>query len=139
IVISDSESTLLELSDTTPGMAESRFSIGVAIDDAMVSALAPLRLAVTTIVGKSTLGRELIGNCRYPTMPKIMIAAISSVVMTGRRMHSSGRFIGQPLTALRGGRWPPKITTISEKRAGVLSRLPPWAVAHLSGRRLRQF
>jgi hypothetical protein len=101
-VISDSLRTLLELSDATPAIVESFFSIGVATEDAMVSALAPLRLAVTTIVGKSTLGRALIGNCRYPTIPKIMMAAISSVVMTGRLMHSSDKFIDWP------PRWRPR-------------------------------
>ena len=63
-MISLSPSTLDELSDTTPSMAESCFSIGVATDDAMVSALAPSSPAVITMVGKSTLGSALIGNCR---------------------------------------------------------------------------
>ena len=74
-------------------MVESFFSIGVATEDAMVSALAPSRLAVITMVGKSARGSALIGNCRYPTRPNVMNAAISSVVITGRRMHSSGKFI----------------------------------------------
>src|SRR3984957_7585326 len=95
MVISLSPSTLEELRDETPEIADSCFSIGVATVDAMVAALAPSRLAVITIVGKSTFGSALIGNCRYPTKPKIKKADISSVVMTGRRMHSSGKFIGR--------------------------------------------
>src|ERR1700690_1314426 len=96
MVISLSPSTLDELRDETPEIADSCFSIGVATVDAMVAALAPSRLAVITIVGKSTFGSALIGNCRYPTKPKIKNADMSSVVMTGRRMHSSGKFTGWP-------------------------------------------
>jgi hypothetical protein len=42
------------------------------------------------MVGKSTFGRSLTGSRRYAITPKITMAAISSVVRTGRRMYSSG-------------------------------------------------
>src|SRR5256885_15115124 len=44
---------------STPAIVENCFSSGVATADAMVSGLAPGRLALTWIVGKSTLGRFL--------------------------------------------------------------------------------
>ena len=42
---------LLELIDVTPAIVENCFSSGVATDDAIVSGLAPGRLAFTWIVG----------------------------------------------------------------------------------------
>ena len=46
--------TLLELIDVTPAIVENCFSSGVATADAIVSGLAPGRLALTWMVGKST-------------------------------------------------------------------------------------
>src|SRR5580704_10570124 len=48
-----------EVMELRPAMVENWFSSGVATADAMVSGLAPGRLAVTRRVGKSTLGRSL--------------------------------------------------------------------------------
>jgi hypothetical protein len=45
-------------------MVENCRSSGVATADAMVSGLAPGRLAATWMVGKSTLGRSLTGSRR---------------------------------------------------------------------------
>src|ERR1700681_1001266 len=64
-----------------------------ATDAAMVSALAPGKVAVTAMVGKSTLGSAETGNSRKPKMPNAMIDAVISVVMTGRRIQSSDRVI----------------------------------------------
>src|SRR4051812_17284787 len=47
-----------------PAIVENCFSSGVATADAMVSGLAPGRLALTVIVGKSTVGKSLTGRCR---------------------------------------------------------------------------
>src|SRR5947199_10422341 len=49
---------------STPAMVENCFSSGVATADAIVSGLAPGRLAFTVMVGKSTLGRLLTDNSR---------------------------------------------------------------------------
>src|SRR6266496_1587759 len=49
---------------STPAIVENCFSSGVATADAMVSGLAPGRLALTWMVGKSTLGRLLTDNSR---------------------------------------------------------------------------
>src|ERR1700687_1279619 len=62
-------SELIEVIDDSPAMVENWFSSGVATEEAIVSGLAPGRLAVTSRVGKSTLGRSLTGRERYATMP----------------------------------------------------------------------
>ena len=86
-----------------PAMVESWRSIGPATDAAMVSALAPGRVADTAMVGKSTLGSAETGSRRKPNTPKAMIDAVSSVVMTGRRIQSSERVIDQvPAFGARG-------------------------------------
>src|SRR5437879_11290477 len=76
---------------STPAIVENCFSRGVATADAMVSGLAPGRLALTWIVGKSTFGRLLTGNRRYAMRPKARMPTMTSVVMTGRLMNSSDR------------------------------------------------
>ena len=55
---------LLELIELTPAIVENCFSSGVATDAAIVSGLAPGRLALTWMVGKSTVGRSLTGSSR---------------------------------------------------------------------------
>ena len=57
-------SKLVEVIELTPAMVENCRSSGVATAEAMVSGLAPGRLAVTRIVGNSTLGRSLTGSER---------------------------------------------------------------------------
>ena len=54
---------LVELSESSPAMVANCFSSGSATDDAIVSGLAPGRLAWTWMVGKSTVGRSLTGSC----------------------------------------------------------------------------
>ena len=63
---------------------------------AIVSGLAPGRLALTWMVGKSTVGRSLTGSARYATRPKIRMPTMTSVVMTGRRMNSSVKLMWPP-------------------------------------------
>ena len=72
-------------------MVENCRSSGFATDEAIVSGLAPGRLAETWMVGKSTRGRAATDRVRYPNRPVSTNASIISVVITGRRMHSSGR------------------------------------------------
>jgi hypothetical protein len=57
-------SVLVELMESMPAMVANWRSRGVATVEAMVSALAPGRLAETWMVGKSTLGRSLTGKMR---------------------------------------------------------------------------
>ena len=55
-------SPLDEVIDARPGMAANCCSSGVAIVVAMVSGLAPGRVAETVMVGKSTSGRAATGS-----------------------------------------------------------------------------
>ncbi len=68
-------------------------SSGVATAVAMVSGLAPGRLALTWMVGKSTLGRSLTGSARYPAIPNSTMPIMTSAVITGRLMKRSVMFI----------------------------------------------
>ena len=68
--------------DEMPAMVDSCRSIGPATDAAMVSALAPGRVAVTAMVGKSTLGSAETGSSRKPNTPNAMIDAVNE-----RRHH----------------------------------------------------
>src|SRR4051794_11244655 len=79
--------------DEMPAMVDSCRSMMPATEAAMVSALAPGKVAVTAMVGKSTRGNADTGSKRKPKMPKAMIDAVISVVITGRRMQSSERVI----------------------------------------------
>src|SRR4029079_12316106 len=76
-----------------PAIVENCFSSGVATADAIVSGLAPGRLAFTVIVGKSTVGKSLTGRRRYAVIPKNRMPAITRTVVTGRRINSSEKFI----------------------------------------------
>ena len=78
-------------------MVENWRSSGVATDAAMVSGLAPGRLAFTWMVGKSTFGRSLTGSARYPATPNSTMPSMTSVVITGRRIKISVMFILHPL------------------------------------------
>src|SRR3954454_13342737 len=79
--------------ESRPAMVENCFSSGVATEAAIVSGDAPGSEAETLIVGKSTFGRSLPGNCRYAMTPNSRIATMTSVVMTGRRMKMEAMFI----------------------------------------------
>ena len=62
IVIFVTPSALVEVIESMPAMVLNCRSSGVATAEAIVSGLAPGRLAMTWIVGKSTLGRSLTGS-----------------------------------------------------------------------------
>jgi hypothetical protein len=63
----------------------------------MVSGLAPGRLALTRMVGKSTFGRSLTGSSLYAIIPNKRIAVMMRVVMTGLRIKGSAIFIESSL------------------------------------------
>jgi hypothetical protein len=86
-------SELIEVIESSPDIVENCLSSGVATAEAIVSGLAPGRFADTEIVGKSTLGRSLTGKRRYPAMPKINMAKMTRVVITGRLMKGDEMFI----------------------------------------------
>src|ERR1700683_2942719 len=77
----------------TDAMRPNWRSSGVATEEAMVSALAPARLAFTWMVGKSTCGSGETGKMRNATPPARAMAAVSSVVAMGRRMKGSQIFM----------------------------------------------
>src|SRR3954452_12728878 len=79
--------------DEMPATVDSWRSMMPATDAAIVSALAPGSVAVTAMVGKSTRGNAETGSSRKPNTPKAMIDAVSSVVITGRRIQSSDSVI----------------------------------------------
>src|SRR3978361_1441902 len=86
-----------------PAMVESWRSIGPATEAAMVSALAPGKVAVTAMVGKSTFGSADTGNSLKPKTPNAIIDAVISSVTTGRRMQSSESVTGYaPALRARG-------------------------------------
>src|SRR5271157_88672 len=75
-------------------------SNGVATEEAMISGLAPGKLAPTEIVGKSTCGSGETGNSRNATAPASAIAAVRSVVATGLRINGEDRLIFSVETGL---------------------------------------
>src|SRR5215471_19136364 len=85
-----------------PAIVENWFSRGVATAAAMVSGLAPGRLAVTSSVGRSTLGRSLTGRARYATPPNRAIAAIIRLVAIGLSINAWEMFIHQSPDCMTG-------------------------------------
>src|SRR6266403_5983473 len=89
--------------DEMPAIVDSWRSMMPATEAAIVSALAPGRVAVTAMVGKSTLGSADTGSSRKPNTPNAMIDAVMSVVITGLRIQSSESVIAQaPVLRARG-------------------------------------
>ena len=87
---------LLDVISFTPAMVPRRRSSGVATLVAMVSGLAPGRLALTEMTGKSTCGSGDTGSTMKPAMPASARPMVSSTVATGRRMNGSERFTPAP-------------------------------------------
>src|ERR1019366_3859229 len=93
MVIEVLPSVLEEVISVTPAIWPNCRSRGVATDDAIMAALAPGKLALTEIVGKSTSGSGDTGRTSYATAPARAIATVSSVVATGRRMKGAEMFM----------------------------------------------
>src|SRR5580698_3645044 len=99
-------SELVEVISVTPGICENWRSRGWAILEAVVSGLAPGRLALTWMVGKSTSGRAATGRLKKPTMPKTRKAAAISEVAIGRRIKGEEMFTRQASRSRSGPRHP---------------------------------
>src|SRR5258705_5132010 len=97
MVTEDVPRPLVEVISVTPAMWPNWRSRGVATEDAMISALAPGRLALTEMVGKSTCGNGDTGSTWNAIAPAIATAIVSSVVATGRRMNGAEMFMTAPL------------------------------------------
>ncbi|MNH23928.1 hypothetical protein D3C78_1065320 [compost metagenome] len=80
----------------TPAIAPMERSSGVATVAAITSGLAPGKLACTTITGNSICGSGATGNRPKLTPPSNMIARLSSMVATGRRINGADRFMAYP-------------------------------------------
>ena len=77
----------------TPAMLPRERSSGVATLEAMISGLAPGRLACTVITGKSIFGSGETGKRPKLTLPSSRIARLSNMVATGRAMKGAERFM----------------------------------------------
>ena len=89
MTIVDAPSELVDVICAIPAIWPNCSSSGAATEVAMVSALAPLHVAVIWMVGKSTCGSGATGRKGNETMPTNVSAAISSVVAIGRRIKGS--------------------------------------------------
>src|SRR5215468_10027506 len=89
-------SELVDVISLTPAIRPNRRSSGIATAVAIVVGLAPGRLALTLIVGKSTLGSGDTGSWVNAAAPASKSAAASSQVALGRRMNGADRFILDP-------------------------------------------
>src|SRR5271155_3622692 len=93
MVTEDVPRLLVEVISVTPAMWPNWRSSGVATEEAMISALAPGRLALTEMGGKATCGSGATGSRLKEMAPAIAIAIVSSVVATGRWMKGADMFI----------------------------------------------
>src|SRR5262249_2994803 len=79
----------VEVICVTPAMRPNWRSSGVATAEAIVSGLAPGRLAPTEIVGRSTCGSGATGRKRKAIAPDRKMAMVTSDVATGRRIKGA--------------------------------------------------
>jgi len=84
----------LDVISVTPAMAPNARSSGVATVAAMVSGLAPGRLALTEMVGYSTWGRGATGSKKYAHKPASTRPSVKSAVAMGRAIKGAERFMG---------------------------------------------
>ena len=92
----------VDVIDVMPAMVESCRSIGPATEAAIVSGLAPGKVAVIWIVGKSTAGNAATASSRYAKAPKtISDAVISEGLQGGEAVVTDGHLLltnGAPVT-----------------------------------------
>src|SRR5271156_68709 len=87
---------LEDVISVTPAIRPNCRSSGVATEEAMISGLAPGKLAPTEMVGKSTCGSADTGNSLNATAPARAIATVKRVVATGRSINGEDRLIANP-------------------------------------------
>src|SRR5262249_22776629 len=85
---------LVDVISVTPAMRPNCRSSGVATEDAIVSGLAPGRIACTEMTGTSTEGSEATGKSLYASAPTSSSATLRSEVATGRLMNGAAMFTG---------------------------------------------
>src|SRR5258705_12726855 len=96
MVTDDVPRPLVDVISVTPAMWPNWRSRGVATEEAMISALAPGRLALTEMVGKSTCGKGETGRKLKAMAPAMAMATVSSAVATGRWMNGAETFMRAP-------------------------------------------
>src|SRR5260370_41580448 len=102
MVTEDVQRPVVEVISVTPAMWPNWRSRGVATEEAMISALAAGRLALTEMVGKSTCGKGETGRKLKAIAPAMAMATVSSVVATGRWMNGAETFMrAQPCRVAR--------------------------------------
>ena len=87
---------LVDVISLTPAIVPSRRSSGVATLLAMVSGLAPARLALTEMTGKSTLGSGETGRTKYAAIPASAMPMVKRIVAIGRSTKGFERFMRTP-------------------------------------------
>src|SRR5215831_6116149 len=85
---------LVDVISVTPAIRPNWRSSGVATEDAIVSGLAPGRIACTEMTGNSTEGSDATGRNRYASAPTSSSATLRSEVATGRLMNGAAMFTG---------------------------------------------
>ena len=109
---------LEEVISLIPAIRPNWRSSGVATEEAIVSGLAPGRLAETWIVGNSTCGRGATGRKKYATPPASATAIVRRVVPIGLRMKASETLTGPPSRPARARRpGPPGAPFRARRRA----------------------
>lgn len=84
---------LEEVISVMPAMCPNCRSRGVAIEEAIMSGLAPGKEAATVMVGKSTCGSGDTGSTTNAMVPAMATATVSSVVATGRSIKMRDGFM----------------------------------------------
>src|SRR5580698_1687281 len=100
MVIEVLPSVLVEVISVTPAICPNWRSRGVATEEAIISALAPGKLALTEMVGKSTCGNGDTGSTWNAMAPAIATATVSNVVATGRCINGAEMFMAAPLVVV---------------------------------------
>src|SRR6267142_1223304 len=95
-VIAVAPRELVDVISVTPAIRPNCRSSGAATDEAMVSGLAPGKLAATVMVGKSIWGSGDTGRLVNATAPASAIATVSKTVATGRWMNGAERLMAAP-------------------------------------------
>src|ERR1700730_2795295 len=94
-------SRLVEVISVTPAMRPNWRSSGVATAEAMVSGLAPGRMAWTWMTGNSTWGSGATGSWRYAMIPASRSPTARSEVPIGRLMKGAEMFMAPPRSVER--------------------------------------
>ena len=120
-----------EVSSFTPAIVPSARSKGVATVAAMVSGLAPGKLACTEMVGNSTWGKGATGNWKYANTPAKARPKVSKVVATGRATKGAEKWGAPSAQASRTRVMTAPVANAAQKT----SKSPAWCTRSATGSR----